>query len=362
MAQKLPQEIVDFVVGEFRLDVRVEKRMIAQCGLVCKAWFPSSRYRLFSDVNVDDHTITSFLDAVDKSLFAIPIVIRSLGLSFSGRENTVGLDESLRRLGPLPLVVALRLTMNDDILLRSLPLLQNTFPNITSLVLRNVPLPIDSVFRTVSAFQLLKSLELDWVRLSYPDEKGKSYPLPPQWNSLTLDLLPDNYRDSQKFFAAILTLNPIPILSSLAVREIHTAENAPIGKYLARFGNALTYIRLESGPSKFFNDHDIDGLKYCTGLRRLDFEFHCPSAIANTVLDVLRCLRCRNLVQVDIVHKFGGDFTTDRWQQLDAKLAEEQFAQLRSFRLKSKSEIVVTGVARRMPLLKARGILQVSKA
>ncbi|KAJ7227838.1 hypothetical protein B0H12DRAFT_236692 [Mycena haematopus] len=153
MAQDVPQEIMALVVGEFRLNDRVEKRTIAQCGLVCKTWFPSSRYRLFSDVNVDDHTITSFLDTVDNSIFPIPIVIRSLGLSFSGRENTVGLDESLRRLGPLPLVVVLRLTMKDDVLLRSLTLLQSTFPNIVALTFRNIPLPLDSVLRTVSAFQ-----------------------------------------------------------------------------------------------------------------------------------------------------------------------------------------------------------------
>ncbi|KAF7370212.1 hypothetical protein MSAN_00652000 [Mycena sanguinolenta] len=387
MAQKLPREIIDLVVGEFQLDNRAEKRTIAQCGLVCKSWFPSSRYRLFSDVNVDDHTITSFLDAVDNSLFAIPIVIRSLGLSFSGGENTVGLDESLRRLGPLPLVVALRLTMKDEILLRSLPLLRNTFSNISALGFRTVPLHINSIFRTVSAFQSLKSLQLDWVSLSYADEKdgyhglvlfsdddgedvdsdeeaneGKSYQLPPQWNSLALDLL-DNYWDSQKIFATILSLNPIPILSSLAVREIDPAADAPMGKYLARLGNALTYLRLESGPLKFFH-HDIGGLKHCTGLRRLDLEFHCSSRIANTVLDVLQCLRCRNLVEVNIFDSSGGGhFTAIRgWEQLDAKLAEEQFAQVQTFRVESKSLMLVSETPRCMPLSQARGILQLSEA
>ncbi|KAJ6480883.1 hypothetical protein C8R45DRAFT_1215809 [Mycena sanguinolenta] len=375
MAQKLPQEILDLVVGEFRLDDRVEKRMIAQCGLVCKAWFPSSRYRLFGDVNVNDHTITSFLDAVDNSLFAIPIVIRSLGLSFSGRENTVGLDESLRRLGPLPLVVALRLTMKDEILLRSLPLLQNTFPKISDLIFRSVPLRIDSVFRTVSAFRSLKSLQLDWVSLSYADEdgdddEGKSYQFPPQWDSLTMDLLDDS-RDSQKVFATILSLDPIPILSSLAVREMGLEKDTPIGKYMARIGNALTYLRLESPiclsnqELNFFfaraDRDEMNGLTSCTGLRRLDFDFHSSSGIASTVLVVLQPLRCRTLVEVNIFDKFGGfDFTagTSRWEQLDAKLVEEQFAQLRTFRVKSKSEMPVTEARRRMPLSHARGILQ----
>ncbi|KAJ6480884.1 hypothetical protein C8R45DRAFT_1003996 [Mycena sanguinolenta] len=362
MAQNLPQEILDLVVGEFRRDDRVEKRMIAQCGLICRSWFPSSRYRLFSDVNVDDHTIISFLDAVDNSLFAIPIVIRSLGLSFSGRENTVGLDESLRRLGPLPLVVALRLTMNEDILPRSLLLLQNTFPNITSLVLRNLPLPLDSVLRTVSAFQFLRSVHLDWIRLSC-DTPPPSCQLPRHWDSLTLDLLEKNRGDSQQFFTHILSLSPIPFFSSLAVREIDPSKDAPMGRYLAHVGNALAYLRLESGASRFFYGDDINGLKYCTGLRRLDLVFYHSSWITNTVLEVLNSFRSRNLVELNILDKFGsGRVKAGGWKELDAKLAEEQFAQLQTFSVQTKMPALAAEVRRRMPLAERRGILQVSEA
>ncbi|KAJ7227836.1 hypothetical protein B0H12DRAFT_1148450 [Mycena haematopus] len=345
MAQNVPQEVMDLVVGEFRLNDRVEKRMIAQCGLVCKTWFPSSRYRLFSDVNVDDHTITSFLDAVDNSLFPIPIVIRSLGLSFSGHENTVGLDESLRRLGPLPLVVALRLTMKNDVLRRSLALLQNTFPNVVTLIFRNIPLPLDSVLRTVSAFRFLKSLELDWISLSYGSLLS-SYEFPPQWDSLTLDLIVDNSAYyAQDFFVHILTLDPVPILSSLAVRDIEPMKHFPMGRYLAHLGNALRYLRLETGVSRFFLDCDhIRGLEYCTGLRRLDLVFHHSSQIASVVLNVLDCFRSRTLVEVNILDKVGFRIVDSRWEELDAKLAEEQFAHLQTFIIETKSSALVIGV------------------
>lgn len=252
MAQKLPQEIVDLVVCEFSTDDRAGKRTVAQCGLVCKNWFPSSRYRLFANVDLNDHTVRPFLSVVDKSPFPIPSVIRSLGLSFSGNEGEFSLEESLRQLGPLRLVTTLRMTLKHDILIQNSTLLENTFPGISTLVFRNVPLPVDSVLRTISSFPLLKSVELDWVRLSY-DTVSSKYQLPRLWNSLILDLLTDRSKDSQPIFAEILSLDPMPVLSSLSVREIDPTESSPFGKYLSRIGNALHHLRLESGATHFFS-------------------------------------------------------------------------------------------------------------
>ncbi|KAJ6582003.1 hypothetical protein B0H19DRAFT_1117235 [Mycena capillaripes] len=132
MDQNLPQEIVDFIVGEFQMDDRVERQMVASCGLVCRSWFPSSRYSLFASVHLDHRTVKPFFDVAANSFFDIPSSIRCLGWSFSGWEGGFGLEESLRRLGPLPLVMTLRITMTDDILLQNSTLLASTFPDIHS--------------------------------------------------------------------------------------------------------------------------------------------------------------------------------------------------------------------------------------
>ncbi|KAJ7227837.1 hypothetical protein B0H12DRAFT_236639 [Mycena haematopus] len=287
MAPELPRDILDLVLAELQLDDRAEKLTVADCCLVCKGWLPSSRYRLFTNAHVDlnDYTITPFLEAADNSLFPIPLVIRSLGLSFSDRADTLGLRESLRRLCPLPLVTTLCVTSNNGVLIRNLSLLKNTFPDVSTLVLRNTSLPLHSVLHAASAFPLLKTLELDWVRVSYDDTLLASYQLPLHWNALTLDLLTDKSKDSHRFFEAILSLNPIPVFSSLSLRGIYPKDTSRLGRYLSYTGKALQYLQLQWGPSSFFKtDDDLVGLSYCTGLQVLDLVFHHASSdIAETV-------------------------------------------------------------------------------
>ncbi|KAF8217071.1 hypothetical protein K438DRAFT_2007747 [Mycena galopus ATCC 62051] len=370
MAQTyLPQEIVHLVVGQFPLDNRTEKYTIAQCGLVCKTWLPASRYRFFADVDLNDRTIISFLYAVGKS---VSTVIRSLGLSFSGQEGTVGLDETLRRLGPLPLVTTLRLVMKDEVLLQDLALLAHTFPNTTTLVFRNVSLPLSSVFCALSAFQLLKSLELDWVRVSY-DTLQPSYEFPPRWNSLTLALLMDDDKPKdpqqlfrQLLFKALFSLDPVPVLSSLSMRGMDLRKGSHLERYLSRMGNPLHHLRLESGPSPFFGSHDLSGLKLCKSLRQLELVFQYHTHIAGTVLDVIFYDLSPNLTRLSVFDKIRDGLTTkfvaSRWDILDKELAAEQFAKLQTFRVETSSQTLINGLSTSMPLSRGRGILRVVDA
>lgn len=253
MAQDLPQEIVDLIVGEFRLDDPIDKHTLTQCGLVCKSWHRPSRYGLFADVELTDRTVEPFLDIVHNSIVPIAMVVRSLSLSFVGdvvdapriadeKKDTLRLDEILRRLGPLPLVIGLRVCAGENVLLRNLTLLANTFPNISILSFYDVFLRLGSLFPAICAFPLLRCLELDWVR-SLPDTLVSSqvaYHFPSQWNSLTVTNLP-----VLELFETFLTLNPIPVLSALSLSAGTVSTKTGLGRYLFHIGDALHILRLE---------------------------------------------------------------------------------------------------------------------
>ncbi|KAJ6481254.1 hypothetical protein C8R47DRAFT_1135169 [Mycena vitilis] len=361
MARNLPQEMVDLVVGEFQRDDLVGLRNVAACGLVCREWLPSSRYRLFADVALDDRTVRSFLDIADKSLFSISSSIRSLGLSFSG--EGLGLDECLRRLGPLPLVESLRITMGQDVLDRNSRLLEKTFPKISTLVFLNFPLELHSVLHVASSFPSLESLALDWVHLSFDIPLPSKLQCPPRWNALRLDLLGGSYfsRHLDSFFEAILSLDEIPILSSLSVRGTYPEEHSPFAKYLAHVGPALQHICLESEARP---QSPPFGLRHCTDLRRLDLVFHISTGIARPTFSVLSNIRSPHLATIKIIDKCGctpRDSTDIDWPQLDAKLADPQFADLQTFTVQSKSQPLIAQIAvtELLPSTDERGILRV---
>lgn len=253
MAQDLPQEIVDLIVGEFRLDDPIDKHTLTQCGLVCKSWHRPSRYGLFANVKLTDRTVEPFLDIVHNSIVPIAMSVRSLTLSLEGEpadapriadggEGAWGLDGILRRLGPLPLVTALRVCVKEDVLLWTLTLLADTFSNISTLVFSNVTLRMGSLFSAVCAFPLLRRLELDRVR-SFHDDPGfleVAYHFPSQWNSLTVMSF-----GVSELFETFLALKPIPVLSALSLSAETDRTKTGLRRYLFHIGDALHILRLE---------------------------------------------------------------------------------------------------------------------
>jgi hypothetical protein len=70
-------EIFDIIIDHLHND----KRALATCSLVCKAWLPSSRYHLFFAVQIfDTRNMTRFLLDLDSPLSTIDPFIRSLTL------------------------------------------------------------------------------------------------------------------------------------------------------------------------------------------------------------------------------------------------------------------------------------------
>ncbi|KAJ7180996.1 hypothetical protein C8R46DRAFT_1211282 [Mycena filopes] len=363
MADRCPQEILDLVFAQFPTD-RVGKRTVAQFGLVCRNWLPSSRYRFFSDVDINDRSIKPFLDVVAQSPFPIPTFIRSLGLSPSGLEQKLDVAEFLQNMKPFGQVTTLRITMTEALLDRSYTILGNTLSSVTTLVLRHVLLPVHSILLAVSTFSALKSLVLDWVNPSYDldDLAATSYHFPPHWDSLTVDL---NTRPDP-FFQALLALPRPPIFSSLSLRGVYPTDGSHFGRYLAHVGDALHYIRFEAEASGEFgermNRHPV-GLRASTGLRHLEMVFADHSTIAETVHSALTYLTSKCLVSLSVIDASvlppTGSPVRQPWAKLDKILEERRFSTLEEFRVQTHYRALGAKITQRMPSASARGILQI---
>jgi hypothetical protein len=241
MAANIVPELVDLIIGALHTEDPVGKHTIAQCGLVCKKWLPSSRRHLFSEVTLNDRTITTFLNLVEASPFPIPSFIRSLALHSS--EGEQALENGLAKLGPLPQVTTLRIRMDRTVFTRNSALLASSFPNVSALCFHGSKLRLRSILDAVSSFSALQNLQLDSIELMY-DNSTSPLPLPPHWHSLTLSL---GERQIGRFFQAILSLNTIPIFTSLCIQgEEDPAGSSFFDKYLRRVGKDLVHLRLES--------------------------------------------------------------------------------------------------------------------
>lgn len=229
-ALNLPQELLDLVFGDLRLEDRIERRTIADCGLVCKSWLPSSRYRLFADVALNDRTLKRFFTLMETSPFPLPTFIRSLGLS------SAALDES-PKLGPLPQVTTLRIKAQRTVFAPDSTLQANSFANLSTLSLNGCRISLGSFLSAISSFPALKSLELRWVALSY-DDLLSVYQFPPQCRTLILFMF---RRDADQFFQALLTLHTIPVFSSLSVTGWAPSV---LGTYLRHVGDDLKFLQL----------------------------------------------------------------------------------------------------------------------
>ncbi|KAJ7097281.1 hypothetical protein B0H15DRAFT_36203 [Mycena belliarum] len=363
MAQTLPQELVDLILCEFKTDIRSERRFIAQCGLICRAWLPSSRYRLFADFELTDRNVKALLRIVETSPFPIPTFIRSLAVSSCQEEDGL-LEKPFRKLGPLPQVTTLRVTMDHDVLALNVALLAQRFANLPHLVLHTCKLPISAVFDAVSRFPALKNIGLHWVgfdRDAPPPLRGSRFPS--ECNTLSLNLMTS---DISAFFKAVLSLDTIPVFTSLSVYGADPKEGTSLGDYLRHMGDRLHHFCFERSDS-VFDDACTGALSFSTGLRRLDLVVKHAMDVPGIVLRVLIKLHSIHLTAVNVTDTYGnpnvGRVIDERWQAADKELAHARFANLRAFTFEVSPEgrADVSQVPLiSMPLAQARGILRIS--
>ncbi|KAJ7464522.1 hypothetical protein FB451DRAFT_1489972 [Mycena latifolia] len=356
MAQDLPPELIDCVVRELKMPDPAEKRTVADCGLVCRTWLPSSRYHFFSEVYLNNDNSRSFLSAVETSCFDITSFIRFLDLAF--RPDSEGeLPAALREICPLLQVTTLRISMDPPLLAQHS--FATSFPNISTLVLYGygTQFPLNSVLDVIASFRTLKSFEardIGLLRVS-EDPLPSGYQFPPQCRALTLDFLADR---TDSLFKDILSLHSIPIFSSLMVRDIHSTF---FHQYISYVGHQLQYLRFNFGLQS-----NLTWLRSSTGLRRLDLGFGYYTNIPRQLLALLPCLNSSHLDTINVVDNNVNDQTQTlqqlQWGLLDQALAEERFSRLRAFPIQTRSQELATRLPKLMPLSEAHGILRIVAA
>ncbi|KAJ7064770.1 hypothetical protein C8F01DRAFT_1128115 [Mycena amicta] len=365
MAANLPLELLDRVLDQYPVTNYYGRRTIARCGLVCRSWAVASRYQLFRDVNLNEHNILSFLSVVSTSFFPVPSVIRSLGLA-SGRTDRA-LSENIPKLGELPLVTTLRVTMDEAVFEPNLPLLKDLFPNITSLAFINCELPLVPILDATREFRRLESLSLSWVhipRFTLPS----SYEAHPNWRHLSIDLLPfspvppKKKTTTEDFFGAVLQLDPVPTLHSLSVRGHDPSSEAKLAQYLRLHGRQLQSLSIETEEHAF---QRIPSLSFCTELRQLDivFNFHGFTLIDEQILRTLNDVNSRALKRVNVIDVYGAGLRGGgQWTAIDNLFASDKiFSKLESFRFKTSNVQSCEKVKQSMPLSAGRGILRVER-
>ena len=93
----LPQELSDMIIDYLHND----EAALRSAGLVCKSWFPESRFQLFSDIKLSVYNSTSGLsEAICAQGSTIPPYILHLEIENKGQDAKNDVDLALLRLPP----------------------------------------------------------------------------------------------------------------------------------------------------------------------------------------------------------------------------------------------------------------------
>ncbi|KAJ6530034.1 hypothetical protein DFH09DRAFT_1370824 [Mycena vulgaris] len=375
LAQSLPVEIVDQIIDHL-LQINHQGKIhdVAVCGLVCRAWLPSSRYHLFSRPSLTNKNITAFLDVVQTSPFPILSFARyvciSIGSATAASASDSILLRRLEKLDPFLRVTKLRFDSPHLVSDRCRQVVGRSFENITTLQFFIAILPLNSILAALPSFPALERLGFHLVIFAEEEPRqSPSYDFPPTWHALYLTV-PSSSSFGEYLFQKLLSLATIPVLSSLSAHETCPEENSFMTEYLRHLGDRLQYLQLEPSCGYAREGELGAGLRYSTDLRCLELNLQNDRAnhLAYTALPILRCLRSRKLAKI-IVTGIGSngplqldmvDSYSALWQQLDEALAGEWFGNLQSFTIVVKSRTVGTShLEKYMPWSVSRGILRV---
>ncbi|KAJ6597282.1 hypothetical protein DFH09DRAFT_1072165 [Mycena vulgaris] len=236
-----------------------------------------------------------------------------------------------------------------------------------------------TVLDVVSSFSSLQNLEIHWVN----DDFFNVYPFPPDYvfsPRLRAVAIAGYIQD---FFLQILSLNTIPLFSSITWGQFSAwpGEDTPIGKYFSRAGAALHHLRLHPGFKQPFNfASEPSPLRHCTGLRSL-YIGHIGTSRHNNphaiLLAALPYFRAPELASITLSAPYGTvspavdtvpaadaavvcPADTDTWRAIDKALAGDMFAGLEALNVMCGGNAwLKRHLAGCMPLCAARGILVV---
>ncbi|KAJ7464527.1 hypothetical protein FB451DRAFT_1263742 [Mycena latifolia] len=369
MAPDLPADVLELLFDEFQDESG--GNAIGLCGLVCRAWLPPSRSRLFATVVLKERSAQSFVDVARTSSLPIKNFILTLRLILRARSTFFQDDSSIEHLGPFP--EATTLFIDADIR-KWIPemagtFFPNNFPRLTNLNLSLSDYTAISMFDilvAVTPFPTLESLRLDinGHGLDFMDDSmPEVYQIPPRLRTLHLGMaMTENFWEILYELAENDGID-IPVLSTLSVQDGWPKGRSFLGRYLWGYGHNMQHLCFDCSSGNMFEAPEA--LSCCTALRRLDLRI-TTSKVPGTLISIAEHLASPVLAEINVVgpHKRTGKSLSRevaKWKELDQALSEERFAGLRSLSF-TLSQKFTELLHESMPLCAARGILRIVKA
>ncbi|KAJ7876384.1 hypothetical protein B0H14DRAFT_2714381 [Mycena olivaceomarginata] len=330
---------------------------VGALGLVCKQWWPRSRFHLFSHLILNPRTIQSFFDLVDNSPCPILTFIETLDLQFD--HNPALLDEGqLRRFGESCGLKTLWIQvprLEESNIIQFLSSLQfhaavlgASVPSISAFAMIFDKIPLGITISVVSSFPSLEILWLSGAEIDVTGGLPKLSPLPLSIHTLKFHMV---------FFKYLLSL-PCPLhLLKLEFDAHHTDPDGAVASYFRLAGGTIQHMqldvpRLQQGivscaQAIIQHTPNLQRL-YLAGqvVPILDF----MAAISSHKLNVLRIYQ---LILEDL-----DDMAENPWRDIDALLASERFLALHLDPQQYHFDFTASSDVRdAMPLSTARGIL-----
>lgn len=386
MAHGLPVDVLELLFDEFQAGGGSDDDAVGQCGLVCRAWLPTSRSRLFTTVILREDNAHAFLDILQTSSFPVKSIIHTLRLIVHKKDTFLQEDsKAIQELGPFPEATTLSVETDLTTWIPRLAatLFPNNFPRLSNLNLSASAITIHDILVAVTPFQTLESLKLNGDRFDPFDASvPEVYQLPPRLHILHFEM-----DMSANFLEILFELSEedaidMPIFSTLSMEDGWPQGRSFVGRYIYSYGRKLQHLRFDCSSdnseqifprhiritlriNQSLVFHPPEALHYCTALRRLDLRFG-TSKVPSTLLSVANQLNSPDLAAINVLDPDHFTFRSlsrhaDKWEKLDQTLSEERFGGLRSLRF-TDSRGLAEKLRQSMPLCAARGILRVTDA
>ncbi|RDB30053.1 hypothetical protein Hypma_013885 [Hypsizygus marmoreus] len=311
----LPLELIDIIIDH----AHDNPPLLAACSLVCKAWFPTSRYHLFENATLNADNAYPFIKLLNSDSPTVIPYIRRIEAK-DNREGTPWLSDLLPCLIALTSVTSISITSsfeNNPLSTRILYTL-HAFDTLVELKLSECEFnDFAEVQSLICAFPLLESLylEADWPKPSAitPTQGCPS----PHLRELYL-------RCEMSHVLEWFLMQPhVAPVSTLTLHGINTFELPVVSRYLETLGPALTHLTIYPAGSVYGNTDSLPNsvdLSYNTCLRSLSFVMDCDSAeliMANALLSQVES-PCFSDVLLSFYTVRRNPKTDGPWTDLDA--------------------------------------------
>ncbi|KAJ7460006.1 hypothetical protein B0H11DRAFT_2316106 [Mycena galericulata] len=371
--QNFPPDITDLVIDH--LDG--EAATLKACGLVCRQWFPRSRFHLFSELKLqvgsamkfkgctDLDTMDKFMGLMDSSPSNILTTVRRLQLSY-GDEQYIAKAHLLRFPACpqlLDLSIGLPRNSSRDVIAairEQLAVVGGKFPSLSSLAFRFHSSSINAaaLFDVVACLPTLENLSLGGADVITDGTRSLGI-FPPRVESFHTNVL----RGAEFLFDHLNSLPVLPLFRSLGL-DNHGMElqgDTPIIRYLQRAGQALQSLSLIIwGDADSFEKL---ALQYCTNLQHICIKTYQQHS-HTYLLELLSCVTSKDLITIDVSINMEDELAGEDGvaaRALDDILADPLFRNLTRFSVLDLGDnvSVFTSQSRAMmPLASGRGILQ----